>query len=182
MMKYREAKILDMSQIVKVSIDTWKTTYSGLISGDYLQNLSYKDKLERWRELYNKKNDKKIIYVVETTYGEIVGFTLASLEKSNPFIGLIQPEKFLGELMAIYVLKDFQRKHIGTNLLNLVVNYLLSHKIESMLVWVLKNNPACKFYERMRAMRVGEQAIEIGGDKYIEIAYGWEDIRTIPLK
>ena len=182
MINYRKAQILDVPQIVKVSIDTWKTTYTGLISEDYLQKLSYKDRLEKWRELYDKKNDNKIIYIAETVHGEIVGFTLASLEKSNPFIGLIQPEKFLGELMAIYVLKDFQRKFIGTNLLGLVVVYLLNHKIESMITWVLKDNPACKFYKKLGALRVGEQAIEIGGEKYIEIAYGWEDIRKIPLK
>ena len=181
-MKYREAQISDIPQIAKVSIDTWRITYRSLISEDYLQNLSYEDKVERWREIYEKKNDKKIIYVAETNYGEIVAFVLASLEKSNPLVGLIQPEKFLGELMAIYVLKDYQRKHIGTNLLKLVVSYLLSHKIESMIVWVLKDNPACKFYEELGGICVAEQAIEIGREKYIEIAYGWEDIKKIPLK
>jgi len=41
------------------------------------------------------------------------------------------------------------------------------------MLWVLKSNPARKFYERMGGELIGEKQIEIGGVRLIEIAYGW---------
>jgi GNAT superfamily N-acetyltransferase len=178
-MKYREATISDLKEIIKVNINTWKTTYKGIISEDYLQGLSYEDKEQNWRErLENPTNGAKI-YVAETEQHTIVGFALATLEKYNPPLILIQPEKYRGELCAIYVLKEFQDKKIGTQLIKLVTKYFLKNKIKSMIIWVLKENPYSRFYEKMGGKYVGEQAIEIGGKKYIEKAYGWEDIVPI---
>ncbi|MFX0008025.1 MAG: GNAT family N-acetyltransferase [Promethearchaeota archaeon] len=178
-MNYREATISDLKGIVKVQIDTWKTTYKGIISEDYLQGLSRKDKEQNWRERFENPTHGAKIYVAETEQYKIVGFALATLEKNNPLIILIQPERYIGELCAIYVLKEFQDKKIGTQLIKLVTKYFLKNKIKSMIVWVLKENPYYRFYEKMGGQYVGEQSIEIGGKKYIEKAYGWEDI--IPI-
>jgi hypothetical protein len=48
-----------------------------------------------------------------------------------------------------------------------------------MIVWVLKENPYYRFYEKLGGQYVGEQSIEIGGKKYIEKAFGWENIAPI---
>lgn len=178
-MIYREATILDLKGIIKVGIDTWKTTYIGIISDDFLQGLSYKDKEQKWRQRLENPTHGAKIFIAETIQNEIVGFALATLEKYNPLLVSIQPEKFIGELCAIYVLKDFQDKKIGTQLIKLVTKYFLKNEIKSMIVWVLKENPYYRFYEKMGGKYVGEQSIEIGGKKYIEKAYGWENIEPI---
>jgi hypothetical protein len=48
-----------------------------------------------------------------------------------------------------------------------------------MVVWVLKENPARGFYERMGGVKVGEQMIEIGGATLPEIAFGWADLGVL---
>jgi ribosomal protein S18 acetylase RimI-like enzyme len=181
-MIYREAIIPDLGGIIKVKVDTWKTTYRGIISEKYLERLSYEDKKENWKQRIENSTHGAKIYVAETDHHEIVGFALATLEKFNPVIFLNQLEKFVGELCAIYVLKDFQGKTIGTELVKLVVKYLIANNVRSMIVWVLKENPSHRFYEKLGGKCIGEQTIEIGGKKYIEKAYGWENIELILFK
>jgi GNAT superfamily N-acetyltransferase len=178
-MKYREADISDLKGIIKVGIDTWKTTYKGIMPDDFLNGLSYKDKEQKWRQRLENPTHGAKIFVAKTEQNGIVGFALATLEKYNPLIISVQPEKYVGELCAIYVLKDFQDKKIGTDLVKLVIKYFLRHNIKSMIVWVLKENPYQRFYEKMGGQYVGEQSIEIGGNRYIEKAYGWENIESI---
>ncbi len=178
---FRIANILDLKGIVKVKIDTWKTTYRGIISEEYLQSLSYENKEENWRQKLENPAHGTIIYVAETVQREIVGFALVTLEKCNPIVALLQAEKYKGELCAIYVLEDFQHKKIGTELVRLVINYFKVNKVNSMITWVLKENPSRRFYEKLGGKFLGEQSIEIGGMRHIEVAYGWENIEYILL-
>ena len=179
---FRIANISDLSGIVKVKVDTWKTAYQGIISERYLQSLSYEDKEEDWKQRLENPTHGAIIYVAETDQNEIVGFALATLEKYNPIVALLQAERYIGELCAIYVLKEFQHKKIGTELVHFVVKYFKVNSINSMITWVLKENPTCRFYEKLGGKFLGEQSIEIGGMRYIEIAYGWENIEVILSK
>jgi hypothetical protein len=49
----------------------------------------------------------------------------------------------------------------------------------NMVVWVLRENPACGFYQRVGGVQVAEQPIEIGGKALPEVAYGWPDIGVL---
>jgi hypothetical protein len=49
----------------------------------------------------------------------------------------------------------------------------------SMVVWALKDNPACGFYERMGGTPAGEQDIAIAGVTLPEVAYGWRELGTL---
>jgi hypothetical protein len=44
---------------------------------------------------------------------------------------------------------------------------------------VLKNNPACGFYECLGGQFLREKQIKIGGADLLEVAYGWADIRHV---
>jgi hypothetical protein len=46
-----------------------------------------------------------------------------------------------------------------------------------MLVWVLEQNPAVRFYEKAGAQRLMSKQIEIGGVHLPELALGWPDLR-----
>ena len=179
---YRKAQNSDLSGIVKVNVDAWKTAYQGIIPEKYLQSLSYEDKEENWKQRLENPTHGAIIYVAEIHQNEIVGFALATLEKYNPIAALLQAERYIGELCAIYVLEEFQYKKIGTELVHLVVKYFKLNNIYSMITWGLKENPSRRFYGKLGGKFLGEQSIEIGGRNYTEIAYGWENINKILLK
>jgi len=48
-----------------------------------------------------------------------------------------------------------------------------------MLVWVLADNPACRFYEALGGQKVYEKQIERGSTMLNEFAYGWTDTRFL---
>ena len=52
-------------------------------------------------------------------------------------------------------------------------------RFNSMVVWVLARNPSRKFYEAMGASVITEQQIELGGESYTEIGYGWSDLKEL---
>jgi hypothetical protein len=49
------------------------------------------------------------------------------------------------------------------------------------MLWVIDKNPACFFYERLGGQIIGKQTIKPGSEDlhFIEIAYGWEDLKTL---
>lgn len=83
--------------------------------------------------------------------------------------------------MAIYVLKEYQRRGIGLKLVKKVVKRLLENNIKNMIVWVLKDNPNWKFYEIVGGKYVGQKMFEKKGVDSVAIAYGWDDFRQILL-
>ena len=45
-----------------------------------------------------------------------------------------------------------------------------------MAIWVLKDNPACRFYEKIGGRMMADKTVEIGGKPLLELAYVWPDL------
>lgn len=169
----REATDKDISEMARVHVDTWRTTYRGILSDDVLGNLSYEKREQSWYQVFNNApKDGNFTYVAEDRSGQIVGFVNAGIEREdNPL--------FQGELNAIYILDSHQQKGIGRELVRVVAERLSQMQIYSMLVWVLANNPACCFYEKLGGKKVNQKEIKRGETKLIEIAYGWTNTSSL---
>jgi GNAT superfamily N-acetyltransferase len=178
-MNFRSATIKDIPVIVKINLDTWKTAYKSIFPSEFLQNLSYKEKELRWRERFNNPEKCEFIYLAETDSKKIIGFSMGSLQQTDLSLRIPSISKYIGELMSIYILQEYQRRRIGTKLVKMVVERLLESGINSMIVWVLRDSPNTKFYEILGGRYVGEKMLEYGGVNYPVIAYGWNDIRQI---
>jgi hypothetical protein len=50
-MYIREATMTDVAAIARVHVESWRTTYKGLLPDDYLANLTYEQREPRWREI-----------------------------------------------------------------------------------------------------------------------------------
>lgn len=164
----RQAQVNDAPAIARIHVDTWRTTYTGLIAEEYLAKLSYERGRTQWIENLTDQKEKRT-FVAENQAGQIVGFATC-----GPIRGTI--EDFDGELYAIYVLKAFQGMGYGKLLVTRAAQYLASAGYHSLVIWVLKENPACGFYERIGGRKVGEKEIVIGGQPLIEVAYAWHDL------
>ena len=178
-MNFRLARIEDVPGIIKVNVDTWRTAYQDIFPTDYLNNLSYEEGEEKWRKRFNNPEREIFFYIAETDAKEIVGFVLGDLEQYDLTLKIPGSRKYLGELRAIYVLKEYQRRGIGLKLVKIVVERFLEKKINSMIVWVLKDNPNWKFYEILGGKYIGQKMLEKEGVDYVAFAYGWDDICQI---
>jgi GNAT superfamily N-acetyltransferase len=81
-----------------------------------------------------------------------------------------------GELYAIYLRQQAQRKGLGTLLVREFAHELDAPGFGSIAVWVLELNPSKRFYECLGAKVVEQQQIGRGGQAFIEFAYGWQSL------
>ncbi len=168
-MMIREATQSDVPAISRVHVDTWRTTYRGVVPDEHLANLSYERRANGWYQILNRApEDGNFTYIAEDESGEIVGFANGGIERTGDPI-------YRGELTAIYIQQNYQGKGIGRGLVQVVAERLGRLGINSMLVWVLVDNPACQFYAALGGKLVHEKELMIGGKPLIEVAYGWVD-------
>ncbi|MDJ0690116.1 MAG: GNAT family N-acetyltransferase [Xenococcaceae cyanobacterium MO_188.B32] len=112
------------------------------------------------------------VYVVENNTKQIIAFADGGLARNSDSI-------YQGELYAIYILEAYQKQGIGRNLVKTMAEKLSQSGLESMLVWVLADNPACQFYQALGGRTVKQKQIEFEGVKLNEIAYGWIDTKVL---
>ncbi len=173
-MNIRKALPEDAAKIARVHVDAWRTTYRGIVPDDYLALLSYEQRTEVWtRHIQETSQGKFFIYVAEEEVGHIAGFAGGGISRKDT------PD-YLGELYAIYILQEYQRRGIGRELTRTAVENLLKMKLDSMLIWVLAQNMLARsFYEALGGQLVRHSQHEIGGVPYEDVAYGWLDIRPL---
>lgn len=172
-MMIRAATYDDVPAIARVNVDTWRTTYQGIVLDEHLAKLSYERRANGWYHIFNHASeDSNFTYVAEEKNNEIVGFANGGLERTGDSV-------YQGELTAIYIRQNHQGKGIGRCLVQSVAQKLALSGINSMLLWVLVDNPACQFYAALVGKIVQEKELKIGGKPLIEVAYGWTDTANL---
>ncbi|WP_053073741.1 GNAT family N-acetyltransferase [Bacillus sp. LL01] len=173
-MEIRLAAPGDESAIAHVHVESWRTTYRGIIEDSYLQDISKDRRQQMWKGAIEQGYEKSCLFVA-VDEGEIVGFANAGPERTNGY-GIDT------ELFAIYLLKDYQKKGIGRKLVEQVARFLQEKNYQSMLVWVLTDNPGRQFYLSLLPEKVETKLIGIGGEHYEEIAFAWRDLKELLSK
>lgn len=168
--RIRTAVPSDAASIARVHVDTWRTTYGGIVPATHLAGLSYSRRESVWTEIIANAPETASTFIAETADGEVIGFAHGGPERAGD-------GTYLGELYSIYLLERHQRQGVGRRLVSAVAQHLVDAGFRSMLVWVLQGNgPARRFYESLGGKRVGCQIITIGGKDVVEVSYGWEDV------
>lgn len=174
-MRIRTARWADAPEIARVRVDSWRTTYRGMLPDEYLDGLSVEYHTRNWQGLLRDEQGQEFTYVAETEGGEVVGFVTGGVERTN------HPE-YAGELYAIYLLEGYQGQGLGRRLAGTLGRQMLAKGMPSMLVWVLSTNPARGFYEALGGQFLGEKAVLVGSGIYQEVSYGWKDVAELVRK
>ncbi len=167
MLTVREAKEEDIKDIAKVHVDSWRTTYRGIVPADYLNSLNYKECEDKW-----KSRSLKGVFVVQDEIDPLFGFASFGTLRS-------EQRGYDGELYAIYLLEKRQRKGAGKALLAKGAEFLLHQGFSSMFVWVIKENPSIRFYQAYSPERVSEDIFEIAGERLEVAGFGWPDLSAL---
>lgn len=161
---YRKAEATDAFALAKVHTLSWQATYKGIINDAYLTALDAEKKALWWESLIKAGST---VQIAENK--NILGFSTAGKCRDGDLL-------YVGQLYAIYLLPEWQRKGIGNILFKKAVEGLTLAGITSMKVWVLRDNPAKQFYRSLGGQYLGEEIIEIGSQKLIEECFGWPDL------
>ena len=168
----RKAGVADAAAIAKVHVDTWRSSYRGIVPDSVLDGLSYDDREARWRGILSG-GGSGFTLVAEDDGGGVVGFAGGGRERSGV------PE-YAGELYALYVLPDRQRQGVGRLLTAAVAVELVERGMRSMLVWVLADSPYRRFYESLGGLLLDKQGLYSSkGVELPEVAYGWADLGVL---
>lgn len=167
-MLIRKAQLADVHAIARVHVDSWRTTYQGIIDSDFLASLSFEKWERMWSDALSSATNPVSLYVAESPEHAVVGFAAGGPERGGG-------PSYRGEIYAIYLLRNQQRQGVGSELFRACVRDFEVRGFIPFLVWVLKANPACKFYEALGGRFLGEKEIPMGKQQLIEIAYGWSD-------
>lgn len=174
----RSALPADAAGIAAVHVDSWRSTYAGMLPDEYLIGLSVDTHARRWRALLSSGPRGRRTYVVQQQEGAgvenagIVGFASCGPQRT----GLAG---FGGEFYAVYLTDHVHGRGWGRRLLGAMAQDLLGAGLHTAVVWVLRDNPSRFFYERMGGVLLAEQPISFAGQRLSEVAYGWTDL--LPL-
>jgi len=171
--RIRRAVLEDAPSIARVHVESWKTTYAGIVPEEVIASRTHAERERRWREIFSDPEEKQFVFVAETNPDGIVGFACGGGERSGDSV-------YDGEVSAIYLLQSWQRLGIGRKLMAAAAEELIRRGFSRMLLWVLAANPAGGFYEALGGRKVRAGNARMGHDGASpEIGYGWDDIPSL---
>lgn len=167
---FREATVADALAVAKVHVQSWRESFSGIVPQTFLDKMSIENRAKAFEKGFVA--DRYKMFVAETQENEIVGF--ADFGKARD-----KYSRYEGELYAIYLLRDFQRKGLGGKLFDLGVQYLVANNMNSLSLITLEVSPFKSFYERKGGRPVERKTTNIEGVSYNTVVYGWDKLASL---
>lgn len=166
MIGVRPARSDDARDIARIEVETWQTTYAGMLTDHALVGMSVTRQGHLWARVLRPGHG---VWVWEEEPHGLLGFGHCGRHRS-PSLG------FDGEIYMLYVLPDAQGRGIGRQLLLAMFDSLRDSGCRAALVWVVRANPSRFFYERMGGKLVQQQQMPFGGKDVDVLGYGWNDL------
>lgn len=160
----RHARASDAASIARIQVATWRTSYRGIVPQTYLDQLDEAKRAAKWSRILRERDSRTL--VAETMAG-IVGFV--SIGAARDWSG---PET--GEVWALYVSPEHQRRGVGARLFRAGVDALRAEGRQGLMLWTLeKNAPTRAFYEKQGGVAGATKTVELSGIPVEEVAYVW---------
>ena len=168
-MVIRPSEKSDVHAMSRIYVQTWRDTYLSVLPFDYLFEMSAPD---HEQVFFNVVSSNQLTSFVAEDAGKIIGFITGGWERNGNQV-------YRGEIYTLYVLKNFQRRGIGTKLIFALAKQFDRFGIYSMLVRVLKLNPYRRFYIKMNGVYISTERQSFSGEILEVEVYGWLDTTLI---
>jgi ribosomal protein S18 acetylase RimI-like enzyme len=165
----RPARLEDARAIARIEVETWRSTYAGMLPDRVLLNMSERRQTGSWASFLRHRPEDVI---VAQSDGNIVGFGNCGTQRDSTI-------RFAGEVYTLYVAPDRQGAGFGRQLLLSLFQRLVNTGHATALVWVVRANPGRFFYERLGGQMVMHRKIPVGGQPVEAVAYGWRDLSQV---
>jgi GNAT superfamily N-acetyltransferase len=169
----RRATAAHADGIARVQVETWRSSYRGIVPQSYLDALDVREKAANWKKWVSERDAHTF---VADNAGEICGYVHGGVLRDGVHVAA---QGYDAEIHKVYVLSDAQGKGIGRRLMSVLAESLVRDGLMRPVVWALAENPWCRFYERLGGKKVAEKMIEIGGAPLLDYAFGWETMSSL---
>jgi GNAT superfamily N-acetyltransferase len=166
-MTIREATPADAAGIARAHVESWRTTYPGIMPQEHLDALSVAEREQTWQaHLLEDGPGTAHIFVAVEDNGEIVGFTSGGPERTG------DPD-YTAEIYTLYLLKSQQGRGLGRQLMTVIARHLRENGHATLMLWTHVRNPARGFYEAMGGVAARTTQRTLKGIVYDDVGYGW---------
>lgn len=141
MFKIRYADISDAKILGEIHSKSWKVAYRGVVPNEILENITVEKRQKYFEKaLTSRWEEDAIIFKDNKAAGFICIGRCRDTDKSY----------ICGEIWGIYLLPEYWKMGIGTELINWGLNELKERNYSKVTLWVLEENiNARKFYEKI---------------------------------
>lgn len=171
----RVATLDDAPALGSMHVASWRETYTGILPDKMLSSRVVDERAATWAQIMREAPTagSTVIYPAEHE-GTIIGFGSCGAQRTES----LKDKGYDGEITAIYVLREFQKRKIGTRLFRAASSDLLRRGFNAAALWVLRDNLRAKrFYERYGGRVIAEREDIRDGAVLVELAYGWPDLK-----
>ena len=158
----RFATAADVPALATLHVQTFIETHGSGPGAPTLQTREY-----QWRELFGQESPEWFCFVIENENGELIGFA-----RGVPYYHSDNAD-YSGELNKIYLLRQYQKKGLGRQLVCRVAEEFLNRGITSMLLFGDAANPSNHAYESWGGEKLYAKNGEFHG------GYGWPDLQKL---
>lgn len=153
----------DLPAVAAVTVQSWQTTFQGILPDAFLSSLTVEGQLARHQKLFSNPG---VCYYVARQSNEVVGFASGG---PNRDVSFNEPN----ELYALYLLAGWQRQGVGRRLFASVARKLQAPDRPGLLALVLTDNPHRPFYDRCGGHRQAAAPLQLGGRHCPVDSYHW---------
>ncbi len=166
----RAARADDARAIAAIEVETWRSTYPGMLPDRVLLGMSERRLAASWSGLVRRW--PRDVLVATDMRDEVIGFGHCGPQKGAAL-------DIAGEIFTLYVTPDAQGKGVGRRLLHALFSRMVESGHDSALAWVIGANPSRFFYERLGGRQLAHRPIPVGGEPVEAVAYGWRDLPAL---
>lgn len=169
-MIYREALISDCEQIALLHAESWRRTYHGLFSDQFLEQEADADRLQVWTQRLSSSAANQAVFVAEHIAGRINGFICVYGGEDLHWGSLLD---------NLHVRHADRGRGIGSHLMEYAFAWLAQHFADSgVYLWVMQANQRARdFYTNRGAGDAGVvmKPNPVGGGSAANCRYFWDD-------
>ncbi len=171
MLTIRPAEVDDAPAIARVHVDTWRSSYGGIVPQTYLDSMTVQNRTFVWVRLLERRGQATCTLVSEDHDRRVIAFVSGGPLRHRD-------ARYQAEISSLYVLRGHQRENHGRRLFLAASNRLARAGLKGLFVRVLADNPARAFYESLGGEVVAETVREFAGKPLKELGYGWPETPT----
>jgi GNAT superfamily N-acetyltransferase len=168
----RIATLADADAVARLHADSWRRTYRGSLSDEYLDGDVVADRLAVWHERLGSPASNQHVIVAEEN-GVLQAFICVYGDRDDRWGSLVD---------NLHVRFDAHGRGIGRELMRAAAAWsLASYPGSGLYLWVLQaNQNGQRFYERLGGSNQGGEEHEgaDGGTTYA-LRYAWADPRAL---
>ncbi len=170
----REAGLRDVPAIAQVHVTAWQETYRGILPDAVIAASDVSVREHMWHAIVADQASETDVFVVDIG-GAIVGFGACGPARD----ALVGGD---GEIYAVYLLKRWQCRGIGSRLMGVLASALARRGCRSAGLWVARDNLAAIAFYRALGGTIGTARERAFAETHlVEIAVGWDDVIELAL-